>query len=84
MANCIDHAELLGVSESSLTVSFQVQDDAGEPTPEPARVLIDGEIRAQVDGHTPTRLVRIGATGLQASATRGSYLSTEEKYAEPS
>ncbi|MEE2677927.1 MAG: metallophosphoesterase [Myxococcota bacterium] len=59
MANCIDHAELLGVSESSLTVSFQVQDDAGEPTPEPARVLIDGEIRAQVDGHTPTRLVRI-------------------------
>ena len=59
MTSRIAHAELLGVTASSLTVSFQVQDASGEPVPENARVLIDGEVRADVDSETPTRLVRI-------------------------
>ena len=50
--------ELFGVTESSLTLSFAV-DDASGPVDAPAEVLIDGELRARTEGSAGTRLVRI-------------------------
>ena len=55
----IDHAELLGVSDSTLTLSFQVHDESIGPSPGGARILVDGEVRASVEGAGPTRLVRV-------------------------
>ena len=52
--------ELFGVTESSCTVSFAVHDAAG-PVDARARVLIDGVVRAESEGVTGTRLVRVEA-----------------------
>jgi hypothetical protein len=53
----ITGAELFGVTETSATLAFTVEDDAG-PVDAPARVRIGGERRAHCEG-AGTRLVRI-------------------------
>jgi Icc protein len=50
--------ELFGVTESSVTLSFVVEDAAG-PVDAPARVVLDGETRAVSEGPAGTRLVRV-------------------------
>jgi Icc protein len=54
----IRHPELFGVTESSLTLSFSVEDESG-PVDAEARVLLDGEVRAVSAGTPGTRQVRI-------------------------
>jgi hypothetical protein len=54
----IREPELFGVTESSVTLTFRVEDDAG-PVDAPARVLVDGEPRAVSEGCAGTRQVRI-------------------------
>ena len=58
MALTIADPELFGVTESTLTLSFSVEDNEG-PTDAPADVLINGEVRATSEGAVGTRLVRI-------------------------
>ena len=62
----IQDAELFGVTESSLTLFFRVEDDAG-PVDAEARIRLNGETRAVSEGGGVTRSVRI--EGLQP-ATR--------------
>ena len=50
--------ELFGVTESSFTVSFRVEDAAG-PVSAPACVILDGERRADCEGPADTRQLRI-------------------------
>ncbi len=57
--------ELFSVTHDSLTLSFAVA-DAGGPVEAPARVRIDGELRATSEGPAGTRLVRV--EGLAADA----------------
>jgi hypothetical protein len=54
----IEKAELFGVTESSLTLAFDVRDAQG-PVDAEARVRIDGEVRATSHGPAATRFVRI-------------------------
>lgn len=58
MALEIVDPELLGVTESTLTVSFAVRDGSG-PVDAPAEVLVDGEVRGRSEETAGTRLVRI-------------------------
>ena len=55
----IDHAELLGVSDSTLTLSFQVRDASDSVTEAAARVLVGDSVHTLPPGEAPTRLVRI-------------------------
>lgn len=50
--------ELFGRTESSLTLTFTVEDDAG-PVDAEARVLVDGEVRATSGGVAGTRQLRV-------------------------
>lgn len=59
MPNHIDRPELLGVTDSSITLSFQVHDEANVPTLDRARILVGEEVRATIENGTPTRLVRV-------------------------
>ncbi|HKJ24384.1 MAG TPA: hypothetical protein VKB65_06150, partial [Myxococcota bacterium] len=52
----IDHPELFGVTEARATLHFDVVGDDG-PVDAPARVLLDGELRATVEGGPGTRTV---------------------------
>jgi hypothetical protein len=54
----ICHPELFGLTESSVTLTFRVEDEAG-PVDAPARVLLDGVPRAASEGPAGTRHVRI-------------------------
>ena len=54
----IAHPEILGVSESSLTVAFTVNDATG-PVDADAQVRLNGEVRATSTGGAATRLLRI-------------------------
>lgn len=54
----IKHAELFGVTESSAQLYFTVEDGSG-PIDAPARVLLDGEVRALSDGTSGVRGVRL-------------------------
>ncbi len=54
----IQDAELFGVSESSATLAFRVE-DAQATVAAPARVLLDGELRATSEGPAATRLLRL-------------------------
>src|SRR5262245_60399564 len=54
----IQDPELFGVTESSVTLCFRVEDDAG-PVDAPARVLVDGAARAVSEGPAGTRHVRV-------------------------
>jgi len=58
MSTQVRDGELFGVTESSVTLSFVVADDAG-PVDAEARVLLDGEERATSSGVAGTRLVRL-------------------------
>ncbi len=58
MALTIVRPEVFGVSESSLTLAFAVEDGSG-PVDAEARVTLDGETRAVSAGTAGTRLVRI-------------------------
>ncbi len=58
MTHRIASPELFGVTESSLTLSFSV-DDASGPVDAEARVLLNGEARAVSAGPSGTRHVRI-------------------------
>jgi Icc protein len=60
MALHIRDPEIFGVTATSVTLSFRVEDDAG-PVDAEARVCVDGELRASVVGPAGTRLVRIEA-----------------------
>jgi hypothetical protein len=57
MTVTIEKPEIFGVTESSLTVAFDLR-DAGGPVDAPARVLVNGEERAVSEGGA-TRLVRV-------------------------
>src|SRR5262245_35552793 len=57
MALRIRDPELFGVTETSLTLSFSVDDGSG-PVDAPARVRIGGALRAESQGGA-TRLVRV-------------------------
>ncbi len=59
MALTIADSELFGVTESTATLSFALEDNEG-PTDAPADVLVDGEVRATSEGFAGTRLVRVG------------------------
>jgi 3',5'-cyclic AMP phosphodiesterase CpdA len=50
--------EVMGVTASSVTLAFRVEDAAGA-VEAPARVLLDGELRARSEGNAAARLVRI-------------------------
>jgi Icc protein len=50
--------ELFGLTDDSATITFRVEDDAG-PVDAPARVLVDGAVRATAGGAAGTRLVRL-------------------------
>ena len=52
--------ELLGVTESSVTLTFAVAGADGVPVGDRATVRVDGEPRAVSEGVAGTRLVRIG------------------------
>jgi len=52
----IDHPELFGVTETRATLHFDVVADDG-PVDAPARVLVDGELHARVEGGPGTRTV---------------------------
>ena len=52
--------ELLGVTESSVTLTFAVAGADGVPVGDRATVRVDGEPRAGSEGVAGTRLVRIG------------------------
>ena len=54
----IAHPEILGVTESSMTLAFSVDDTTGAVDAE-ARVLLNGEARATSPGVASTRLVRV-------------------------
>ncbi len=54
----IEKPEIFGVTESSVTLAFDVRDAHG-PADAEARVRIDGEVRAVSEGPAATRLVRI-------------------------
>ncbi len=54
----VRNAELFGITESSLTLYFSVEADAG-PIDAPASVRIDGEIRGFCEGIAGTRKVQI-------------------------
>jgi len=54
----IDHPELFGVTETSATLHFDVADAQG-PVGAPARVLLDGELRASVEDGSGTRTVQL-------------------------
>ena len=70
MALTIARPEVFGVSESSLTLAFAVEDGSG-PVDAEARVTLDGEPRAISAGTAGTRLVRIeGLTLIYANALR--------------
>jgi predicted phosphodiesterase len=58
VASRITDPELFGLTESSLTLTFGVE-DAGGPVAAPAHVRIDGELRAVSEGPAGTRSVRI-------------------------
>ena len=58
MAHRIADPELFGVTEASFCLTFRVEDAAG-PVAAPARVLVDGELRAVSEGPAGTRHVRI-------------------------
>lgn len=58
MSLSIADPELFGLTESSATLSFVVRDPSG-PVAAPARVLVDGEVRARSEGPAGTRLVRL-------------------------
>lgn len=59
MTHRIADPELFGVTESAFSLSFRVEDGAG-PVAAPARVLVEGEIRAVSEGPAGTRHVRVG------------------------
>ena len=50
--------EIMGVTASTLTLAFRIEDSAG-PVDAPARVLLDGELRGRSEGDAAVRLVRI-------------------------
>lgn len=50
--------EVMGVTASSVTLAFRIE-DAGAAADAPARVLLDGELRARSETDAATRLVRI-------------------------
>jgi predicted phosphodiesterase len=50
--------EIMGVTASTLTLGFRVEDDTGA-VDAPARLLLDGELRARSEGDAAARLVRI-------------------------
>ena len=50
--------ELFGLTESTATLHFRVDDGAG-PVDAPARVLLDGAVRAVSEGPAGTRTVRL-------------------------
>ena len=54
----IRDTELFAVTADSLTLSFCVADASG-PVAAPARVLVDGEVRAASEGPAATRIARI-------------------------
>ncbi|NRA06697.1 MAG: metallophosphoesterase [Myxococcales bacterium] len=58
MPLCIASPELVGVTESSLTLAFSV-DDASGPVDSTASVRLNGELRVRSEGPAGTRLLRV-------------------------
>ena len=58
MARRIADPELFGVTESSFTLTFSVEDAAG-PVAAPAQIKLDGELRAVSEGPAGTRQIRV-------------------------
>ncbi len=72
--------ELFAVTESSLALSFSVEDGSGAVAAE-ARVLVDGETRAVSEGPAGTRLVRV--EGLEPDTDYRIGIETQGAAAEP-
>ena len=51
--------ELLGVTETSLTMTLRIEDQDGNPVEGEARILLNGEERARTDASLGTQLIRI-------------------------
>ena len=54
----ITHPELFGVTETSATFAFTVEDGSG-PVDAPAEIVLDGRVRATSEGASGPRLVRV-------------------------
>jgi Icc protein len=76
----IDHPEIFGVTETSVTVHFDVVDEAG-PVDAPARVRLDGELRATLENGAGTRTVVLD--GLAPGTTHRVTIEAEGAAAEP-
>ena len=70
--------EVFGVTRESVTLCFRVEDDDG-PVAAPARIRIDGELRAVSEGPAGTRQLRID----ELEADRALRLDIEVVGAEP-
>jgi hypothetical protein len=62
----VENPELFGVTESSLTLTFEIWDNAG-PVAAPAAIALGGEVRAVSPGAAGTRHVRV--EGLEPSTS---------------
>lgn len=58
MALVIENPELFGITESSLTLTFEVRDNAG-PVDARAEIVLNGTQRASAEGVSGTRHVRV-------------------------
>jgi len=76
----IEHPELFAVSETSVTLHFDVVDDSG-PVDAPARVLVDGEVRAILEAGVTTRTAVL--EGLEPATTHRIAIESEGVLAEP-
>ena len=76
----IDHPELFGVTETSATLHFDVVGESG-PVDAPARVLLDGELRATSENGSGTRTVVLDE--LAPGAVHRVEIETEGAKAEP-
>ena len=80
MPPAIRDPELFGVTESSFSLTFSVEDGSG-PVDAQAQVIVDGEVRAVSEGPAGTRHVRV--EGLAAGTSHRLEIRTGNAVAEP-
>lgn len=80
MALQVRHAELFAVTETTATVHCEVLED-GAPVDAPARVWIDGEVRASDPGGARTRTLRVD--DLAPGTSHAIRVEADGVYAEP-
>ena len=79
----IQHAELFGLTETTATLYFDVADASG-PVNAPAKVLLDGEVRAVSEGSEgEAKTRRVVLTGLEPDRSYSLSLEADGARAEP-